>query len=118
MVEAAMKNSRPWGDFTTLYESKDTKVKVITVLPKHRLSYQSHENRSEHWVVVSGQGLVTIEGDSSQHLINDYIYIPTKVKHRIQNTGDSNLVFVEIQTGSSFEEGDIVRYDDDYGRTE
>ena len=118
MGEPVMMNSRPWGNYLTLYESGDTKVKIITVLPRHRLSYQSHENRSEHWVVVSGQGLVTMEGESNQHSVNDYIYVPTKVKHRIQNTGDSNLVFVEIQTGSSFEEEDIVRYDDDYGRAE
>ena len=43
--------------------------------------------------------------------------IPIRTKHRIENTGSEELVFIEVQTGSYFGEDDIERFDDDFGRT-
>jgi mannose-6-phosphate isomerase-like protein (cupin superfamily) len=36
-------------------------------------------------------------------------------KHRISAPRDE-VVFVEVQTGTSFDEDDIERFEDDYGR--
>ena len=38
------------------------------------------------------------------------------VAHRIENIGENNLVFIEIQRGNYFGEDDIVRLQDDFGR--
>lgn len=111
-----MNETRPWGNFKVLDKGNGYKVKTITVKPGAKLSLQSHNHRSEHWVVVNGTALVT-KGDETI-TVNDYIFIPVKMKHRIENPGNTPLVLVEVQTGEYLEEDDIIRYDDDYGRHE
>lgn len=110
---------RPWGTYTTLFsEDCSFLLKKIIVNPSSRLSLQSHNHRSEDWVITSGYGMVVI-GDDTIHVgPNSHVFIPKNVKHRIVNTSQSEeIVFVEVQVGSILEETDIVRYEDDYGRT-
>src|SRR5258708_16730144 len=53
---------RPWGSYTVLAEGDRFKVKTIEVRPGQRLSYQRHTRRGEHWFVVAGQGVITLDG--------------------------------------------------------
>jgi mannose-6-phosphate isomerase len=108
---------RPWGTFEVLEDRERYKVKRLTVDPGQRLSYQSHARRAEHWVVVEGFALVTLDGKPNELSAGDSIDIPLGAAHRVENPGDSALVFVEVQTGDYFGEDDIVRLEDDYGRT-
>jgi mannose-6-phosphate isomerase len=108
--------NRPWGKFEVLYSGSDTKVKIITVNPNQRLSLQYHHKRNETWVVVSGNGLFTLESEDTIVTVGSVLKIPTKAKHRIRNIGSEPLVFVEVQLGESFDESDIVRVEDDYSR--
>lgn len=107
---------RPWGAYTVLAEAGDFKVKTIEVQPGQRLSYQQHKRRSEHWFVVSGGGVVTLDGRDREVHRGDAVDVPVGVAHRVRNTGPVTLVFVEVQHGDYFGEDDIVRLDDDYGR--
>jgi mannose-6-phosphate isomerase-like protein (cupin superfamily) len=117
LTERDMMEKRPWGYFVIL-EDKDThKVKRIVVHGGQRLSYQSHEKRMETWVFTEGEGIVTIDDVEHSVMPNSIIKIPFRAKHRVANKGESDLVFVEVQTGEYFGEDDIVRYSDDYGRT-
>jgi mannose-6-phosphate isomerase len=107
---------RPWGSYVVLDEAEDHKVKRIVVLPHKRLSLQVHRLRSEHWFVVEGSGVVTI-GDAVVGVgAGDSVDIAVGTAHRVENTGDSDLVFIEVQHGQSFGEDDIERLDDDFGR--
>lgn len=115
-MPAYYREERPWGMFTNYYEGEDYKVKEIRVKPGQRLSYQLHHKRAEHWYVVSGSGLATIDDQERAITAGDTIDIPIETKHRIGNTGDEDLVFVEVQTGTYFGEDDIVRLSDDYNR--
>jgi mannose-6-phosphate isomerase len=107
---------RPWGAYTVHAEAEDFKVKTLEVQPGQRLSYQKHSRRSEHWFVVGGEGVVTLDGNSIDVRRGDAVDVPAGAAHRIQNTGSVPLVFVEVQHGDYFGEDDIVRLDDDYGR--
>ena len=109
-------DKRPWGSFTVLDEAPNYKVKRIEVLPEKRLSYQRHERRSEHWMVVSGTAKVTLEGREIIVETGGTIDIPLRAAHRIENPGSEKLVFIEIQRGTYFGEDDIERLQDDYGR--
>ena len=111
-----MTEERAWGKFEVFADHRSYKVKRITVKPGHRLSYQSHKNRSELWHFVEGAGQVTIDGTITEVKYNDVVRIEQESKHRVSNTGTQDLVFIEVQTGKSFEEEDIIRYEDDYGR--
>ena len=108
---------RPWGRYDVLADGADFKAKTITVLPGKRLSYQRHARRSEHWFVVTGRGVVTLDGASVDVAPGVAVDVPVGVAHRIENTGDADLVFVEVQHGEYFGEDDIVRLEDDYGRS-
>ena len=114
---AHRKVHRPWGAFDDVHRGAGFKVKHISVRPGHALSLQSHEHRAEHWVVVRGTARVT-RGDETFTLTeNQSTYIPPRTRHRLANPGAGPLELVEVQTGGYLEEDDIVRYDDDYGRT-
>lgn len=107
---------RPWGSYQTLAESHNFKVKKIIVKPQAKLSLQSHQHRSEHWVVVKGQATVV---NGEQHLTlqqNESTFIPLGAKHRLSNLGDDALEIIEVQVGAYLGEDDIMRYDDIYGR--
>ena len=109
---------RPWGTFTVLDEGDTFKVKRIEVLPGKRLSYQKHMQRVEHWVVVQGTALVTLDDRDIRVGLGEAIDIPTGSAHRIENPGDELLVFIEVQRGSYLGEDDIIRLQDDFGRVD
>jgi mannose-1-phosphate guanylyltransferase/mannose-6-phosphate isomerase len=108
--------TRPWGGFEVLADPPHYKVKQITVDPGARLSYQSHERREEHWVIIAGQAEVTLDDQVHELRAGEHLRIPRRAKHRIKNSGRDTLVFVEVQTGEYFGEDDIIRYQDDYNR--
>ena len=109
-------DERPWGSYTVLEDATTFKVKRIEVLPGKRLSYQKHRHRSEHWFVVHGEGIVTLDGSEVSVEAGTAVDIPLGAAHRIANAGASTLVFVEVQHGESFAEDDIERLEDDFGR--
>ena len=109
-------DTRPWGSYETLLQNNSAVVKKIWVHPRAKLSYQSHDFREEHWVVIQGQGEVTIDDKVYPVKEGDYIHIPIQTKHRMANTGDGPLGFIEVQRGSQLLESDIHRYQDDFGR--
>ncbi len=106
----------PWGRWEVLLEGSAYKVKRITVLPGKRLSYQKHLRRNEHWVVVEGKGMVTIDSKEIHIEKGDTVDIAREAAHRIANVGDEELIFIEIQQGEYLGEDDIIRLEDDYGR--
>ncbi|MDQ1725900.1 MAG: hypothetical protein QOG52_2928 [Frankiaceae bacterium] len=108
---------RPWGTYAVILSSGDHQVKTITVAAGRRLSYQTHARRSEHWYVVSGSGQVTLSGVVIAVEAGSSVDVPVGAPHRIANTGDAPLQFIEVQRGDYFGEDDIVRLDDDFGRT-
>ena len=107
---------RPWGRYIVLSDEADHKVKRIEVTAGQRLSYQRHEKRSEHWLIVSGSPVVTLDGQDFPLEPGQAIDVPTGTAHRISNPGTEQVVFIEIQRGSYFGEDDIERLEDDYGR--
>lgn len=109
--------TRPWGSWHVLDEGAGYKVKRIEVEPGCRLSYQRHEQRSEHWYVVQGTATCTIDGETVVLQVGDQLDVELGQAHRIANLGDERLLVVEVQRGSYTGEDDIVRLEDDYGRT-
>ncbi|MRR08287.1 MAG: cupin domain-containing protein [Deltaproteobacteria bacterium] len=111
------KEHRPWGYYEVLSaEHHDHKVKRITVLPGKRLSLQYHAGRREHWIVISGKAVATVDGRHVELGPSGSIDIPQGSAHRIENVGVQDLVFIEVQQGEYFGEDDIVRLEDDFGR--
>jgi len=110
------KEQRPWGSFENLLDSDICKVKQIIIKPNQAPSYQFHYKRSEVWVVVQGEGLLTLNDNDTIVSTGSVIEVPIEAKHRIRNTSNIDLVFIEVQLGKYFGEDDIVRLEDDYNR--
>jgi mannose-1-phosphate guanylyltransferase len=107
---------RPWGKFEVFVTAENYQVKRLTVYPKGKLSLQSHEHRSEHWIVVHGVATVT---NGEKEIIlheNESTYIPVGHIHRLENKGETDIEIIEVQTGDYLGEDDIVRYEDIYNR--
>tara|TARA_B100000902_G_scaffold374662_1_gene403849 strand:+ start:455 stop:1900 length:1446 start_codon:yes stop_codon:yes gene_type:complete len=115
-AEKSLTDFRPWGSFEILSKGKNFQVKKIKVHPNCKLSLQSHKHRSEHWVVVEGKALVTLDTNTITISQNESIFINSGVKHRLENPTNQNLIIIEIQTGTYLGEDDIIRYEDDYKR--
>lgn len=111
------KEDRPWGWFEIHLEEANLKIKRIMVKPGKRLSLQSHEHRAENWVVVQGQALVTLGEEIVKLEKRQSVFIAEKTKHRMENPGKEELVFIEVQTGTYLGEDDITRFQDDFGRS-
>ena len=79
-----------------------------------RLSLQKHHHRSEHWIEVRGTAQVTLNELVKIVHENESIYIPIGAVHRLKNPGKILLELIEVQTGSYFDEDDIIRIEDDY----
>jgi len=116
LEEAKREDRRPWGYFEVLSERGGHKVKRMVVYPGKRLSLQRHRRRTEHWVVVSGFALVTLEDREIALGPGQSIDVPLGAKHRIANVGVEHVVFIEVQMGDYFGEDDIERFEDDFGR--
>lgn len=108
---------RPWGFYTVLSDEVDHKVKRICVHRGKRLSLQRHRRRAEHWYLVSGEGVVTIDAREIPLRAGEAVDIPCGAAHRFSNAGQTDAFFIEVQTGEYFGEDDIERLADDYGRS-
>ncbi len=115
-AETLPRDYRPWGWYESIALGPRFQVKRIVVNPGAALSLQSHNHRSEHWVVVEGTAKVTIDHDVKTVTENQSVYIPLGAVHRMENPGKLPLTLIEVQTGSYFGEDDIIRYDDVYAR--
>ena len=116
--ESTLKAERPWGFFQILMETDSSKVKLIRVMPKQKLSLQRHNYRSEKWFVIQGKAKVTRENEKFTLELGDSINIEKKQIHSLENQGSSPLEIIEIQTGDYLGEDDIVRLEDIYGRAD
>jgi len=109
-------SERPWGSYQVLFKDQNVQIKQIIVKNGRKLSLQKHSHRSEHWVVISGEGYVTRGNEYFPLRANESTFIPIGEVHRLENKADNDLIIIEIQTGNYLGEDDIIRYEDDYNR--
>ena len=107
---------RPWGFYTVIAQGEGFLTKIIHVNKGQKLSVQSHNFRSEHWVVVEGKALV-LKGEEFIELnCGDSIDLAVEEVHSLQNPYDEPVKVLEVQQGDILDENDIVRLEDMYGR--
>ena len=100
---SALTDQRPWGHYTVLADEADHKVKRIVVQPGKRLSLQRHQQRAEHWYVVKGEALVTLDESEKILSAGNAVDSPIRTKHRIENTGSEELVLLKSKPAATLE---------------
>lgn len=108
---------RPWGFYEVLSSCDQFKIKKISVYPRKRLSLQSHKFRKELWKVLMGKGQAVVGDELIDIKEGQNIVIEIGQKHRLINNTDELLEIIEMQTGSYLGEDDIIRYEDDFNRS-
>ncbi|MBE9537380.1 MAG: phosphomannose isomerase type II C-terminal cupin domain [Proteobacteria bacterium] len=112
-----IEDHRPWGYYQVLSDEENHKVKRIVVYPGKRLSLQRHQRRAEHWYVIDGEGVVTLDGREIHLKAGEAVDISKGAVHRMENRSGTEVAFIEVQTGDYFGEDDIERLEDDFGRS-
>jgi len=110
-----LRDDRPWGNFIEFTKNEPSTVKIITVNPGEAFSLQKHAKRDEFWHVISGDGTVTVGDEKKPGEAGSEFFIPRGTNHRLE-AGSTPVVFLEVSFGE-FDESDITRIDDKYGRT-
>ena len=115
--QSPKKNEKPWGWYQNIHEDEHSgyKVKIIHVNVGQRTSLQSHNKRSEHWVIVKGNAKVQLNDRFFTVYENEYVYIPSKMVYQAENIGSDLLEISETQYGTYLGEDDVVLYQPDYG---
>ena len=106
---------KPWGRFEQYTHNLPSTVKIITVAPGGTLSRQYHHHRDELWVVLDPGARVELDGETLSPGPGEKLYIPRDTVHRLSAEGEEPVRVLEISFGE-FDEGDIVRLEDVYGR--
>lgn len=105
---------RPWGNFERFTLNENSTVKIVTISPNEAFSLQTHGHRGEFWKILSGSGVITVGEVQKAAHPGDQFVVPKGEKHRAE-AGTSGLVLLEISFGA-FDEQDIIRLEDKYGR--
>ena len=109
------RETRPWGEELWITRNAPSMVKILRVSPGEALSVQYHHKRDEYWHVLSGNGTALV-GDERRTLeAGADCFVPRETKHRLEG-GSETLVLLELAFGD-FDENDIVRLEDRYGRS-
>lgn len=107
---------RPWGWFETLGRGEGYLVKRLCIRAGQRISLQRHRHRSEHWVVVAGEGWLDCDGIRLAARAGITLEVPCGAVHRASAGPGAALLIVEVQRGVELREDDIERLADDYRR--
>ena len=111
----SVKVEKPWGRFEQYTHNLPCTVKIITVAPGGALSRQYHQKRDELWVVLDEGACVELDGEEIHPEVEEKLYIPRETVHRLSSVGEGAVRVLEISFGE-FDEEDIVRLEDIYGR--
>lgn len=109
---------KPWGSFDQFSLNEKSTVKILTCNPGHKLSLQKHEHRGELWVALDQGAVIEIDGRHHRPGIGESLWLPIGSTHRLScPEGHPHAVrILEISFGT-FDESDIRRLEDNYGRT-
>lgn len=108
------KEVRPWGFFERFTLNEPSTVKIITVNPGEEFSLQQHDHRDEEWKILRGSGKVMVGDVTKEVKIGEEFFVARGTKHRVEG-GSEGVTFLEVSLGQ-FDERDITRLEDKYGR--
>jgi mannose-6-phosphate isomerase len=115
-IPSALEVEKPWGRFEQYTHNALSTVKVITVQRGGTLSLQYHHHRDELWVVLDSGAQIEVGDAVLRPQAGARVFVPRTVRHRLSAVGDGPVRILEVSFGE-FDEDDIVRLDDVYGRT-
>lgn len=107
-----MYEERRWGwyrvlDYVRYPDEQEALTRRVCLKAGANLSYHLHRKRMELWTVLSGRGLVVLDGHQFSVQAGDVVRVPVGSRHSIKAL--TELEFIEVQSGSEVLEQDIER---------
>jgi mannose-6-phosphate isomerase len=110
------REKRPWGEFVEFTRNTPSTVKIITINAGEAFSLQKHSSRDEFWKVLDGQGKIFLNDKVFELKSGDEFFVEKGTLHRVE-AGSTAVRILEISFGN-FDEKDITRVEDRYGRSQ
>lgn len=104
-----MYERKRWGRYKVIEGNAGSLTKKLILEPGKQISYQYHEHRKEVWTIISGEGVVYLDGIKRNVTIGDVIYVEEYMKHGIKAI--TELEIIEVQIGDKLVEEDIIRFE-------
>ena len=114
ILSEILTTEKPWGRFIQYVLNQPVTVKILEIHAGEQVSYQYHYHRSELWIPLDDGACIRLEEEVIRPAPMEPVFIPQGAKHQLIGE-DQNYRILEIAFGN-FDEEDIVRLDDKYGR--
>ena len=101
---------KSWGTYRVLDAREDSLTVRASVTPGQAMSCHSHDRRDEIWTVISGEGVVFVDGAEKEVFPGDVIRLPAGCRHRVR-AGEQGLELIEIQLGQNISALDKHKYE-------
>lgn len=108
-IKENSKVEKPWGYYTDYFRCNTMVIKEIVIAPGQKISHQQHYDRKEYWQVVSGEGLLSLNGDIKQIRAGDGFLVEKEDWHQVKATSLEPLFCIEVQVGVECSEDDIIK---------
>jgi mannose-6-phosphate isomerase len=109
---------KPWGWEEILDLNDHYCIKHLFINSGQRLSKQYHERKTETLMLAKGEAELTLGVDGSERAVSMEFSKPFRIApgmiHRLRATSEDGALILEVST---LELDDVVRVEDDYGRS-
>lgn len=103
---------KSWGSFRVLDVEENSLTIKVTLNPGHKMNYHSHDRRDEVWTVMSGTGLVIVDGMEHPVVPGDVVTMQAGCRHTI--IAETELKVLEVQLGEEISVHDKHKYELEY----
>ena len=100
---------KSWGEYKVIDSTGESLTVKVTLRAGHKMNYHAHQNRSEIWNIIDGEGRIILDGVEQNVKAGDIVKIPVLCKHTI--IAKSDLQVLEIQLGKEISASDKIKYD-------
>lgn len=108
VVNQIMFAEKSWGSYKVIDAGEKSLTIKVMLNAGHKMNYHSHNRRTEIWNIISGSGVVVLDGEKISVKPGDSIFIPLGSKHTI--IADTELILIEIQMGDDICIEDKIKY--------
>lgn len=107
---------KSWGSFRILDVEENSLTIKVTLNKGNKMNYHSHKRRDEVWTIISGNGIVVVDGMEQEVTAGDVVTMEAGCRHTIFAL--TELKLIEVQLGKDISIDDKQKYEWDYKRYE
>ena len=100
---------KSWGSFRVIDVEDGAMTIKVTLHEGHSMNYHSHQRRNEIWNIISGEGLVIVDGMEQPVHAGDVVTMEAGCRHTIK--AKTELKLIEVQVGKEISVHDKQKFE-------